>query len=101
MSRRADYFGHEISMFDGLAALHDPHNRRLCLEVPVRSHTFVNNLIFFLRLLQLDLVDLDPYLLISEICVVFEHIILVDFRTSRSLRQYSVLRTCERLEGSF
>ena len=46
-------------MRDLLPALHNTHDSGLCLEIPIRSDSFVGLLVFCLRFFGLYLVDLD------------------------------------------
>ena len=56
-------------MPDGLSALHDAHDRRLCLEVAVLCHAHVRFFVFFFGFFELDLVDLDAVFGVGEVGV--------------------------------
>ena len=66
-----------------LTTLHDPYDRRLCLIVAVGSYALVRLLILLLRLLKLDLIDLDAQLRVLKIHVEREVISRVDFSAFR------------------
>lgn len=87
-------------VFDGLAALHDSHNGRLCLEVPVCRDSLVRRLVLLLSLLQLNLVDFYAHLRVRESWVIGEGIGRVDILPLGVLRQDPVLSTRKRLQGS-
>lgn len=87
-------------MADRLPALHDAHNGGLGLEVAIGCDSLVRDLGFFFRLLQLDLVDLDPLLLVGEPSVVLESVRLVDLFALGVLEENSVLGAREGLKGS-
>lgn len=53
-------------MRDRLLLLHDPHHGRLGLVRAVRRHALVRFLVLLLRLLGLDLVDLDAVFGVGE-----------------------------------
>lgn len=85
--------GNQRRVFDRLATLHDPHNGRLGLEMPVCRDPLVRRLVLLLRLLQLDLVDLDAHLGVCESWIVREGVCRVDILALRVLRQDPVLGT--------
>jgi hypothetical protein len=70
---------------DQLSTLHDPNDCRLGLEFPVRRNSLMRRLVFLLRLLELDLVDLNPYLLVVEAGVKLKRVVVVDLLTLWSL----------------
>lgn len=74
MTSGLNHLCNELGMLDGLATLHDAHNRRLSLVVPVGRNTFVGRLVLLLGLFQLDLVDLDAHLGIGEAGIVGEDV---------------------------
>ncbi len=84
-------------MSDGLPALHDAHNGRLRLVMPVRGNTLVRFLVLFFGLFELDLVDLDPVLGVREAVVDGEPIVFADISPFRCFTEYSVFGTCEGL----
>lgn len=86
-----DHLGNQLRVLDCLAALHDPHDGRLCLEVPVRGHPLVRCLVLLFGLLELDLVDLDAHLRIGEPGIVGECVCRVDILAFGILRQYFIL----------
>lgn len=49
-----------------LPPLHDPHDRGLRLEIPVRGHALVRLLVLGFGLLGLDLVDFDAVFGVRE-----------------------------------
>ena len=49
-----------------LPALHDAHDRRLSLEVPICCDPFMSFFVLFLSLLELDSVDLDTVFRVAE-----------------------------------
>jgi len=53
-------------MTNALPLLHDPHNRRLRLKLPVRRHAHMRLFILLFRLFQLDRVDLDAVFGVAE-----------------------------------
>lgn len=57
-----------------LATLHDSNNRRLRFQMSICSDTFVRLFVFFFRLFELDLVDLDPHLDVREVLVIAEDV---------------------------
>ena len=67
--RRLDNLAHQLLMTDRLPRLHNPHNRRLGLEVAVLGDPHVRLLVFFFGFFELDLVDLHPVLRVREVRV--------------------------------
>lgn len=101
VASRLDHLRNQLGVLNGLAALHDAHNGRLRLKVPVCGYSLVRRLVLLLGLFQLDLVDLDAELGVGEPAVVREFIRRVDILALWVLGQDPILGTCERLEGSF
>lgn len=95
MTSGLDHLRNEFGMLDGLAALHDAHNRRLGLIVSVGRDSFVGCLVLLLGLLQLDLVDLDAHLGIGEASIVGEDIGCFYLLTLRCFRQDTVFGASE------
>jgi hypothetical protein len=56
-------------MTDRLLALHNAHNRSLSLKISIGLHAFVRFFVFFPRLLELYLIDLNAVFLVCERCV--------------------------------
>ena len=88
-------------MRDRLARLHNAHDGRLRLILPVRRDALVRLLILLGRLLQLDGVDLDAVPLVVEVEVHGECIRVVDVAAFRVFGQGAEFRACERLQGAF
>lgn len=92
--RRRDDLCHQFGVSDSLSALHNPHNGRLRLVMPVRGNTLVRFLIFLFGLFELDLVDLDPVLGVREAVVDGESIVLANTSAFRRFTEDSVFGTC-------
>ena len=56
----------QFHMFDSLSRLHNPDDGRLSLILSVLNHAFVCFFVFFLRFLELDLVDFDAEFVVME-----------------------------------
>jgi hypothetical protein len=67
--RGLDNLTHQFRMPNRLATLHDPHNRRLGLEIPVFGNTHVSFFVFFFGFFELDLVDFDAVFGVREVGV--------------------------------
>jgi hypothetical protein len=67
--RSLDDFSNKFLMGDQLATLEDANDGGLALEVAVLGNADVSLLVLFLRLLELDLVDLDAVLGMFEVRV--------------------------------
>lgn len=87
-------------MLNLLLAFHDPHDRRLRLVLPVRRHPLVRLLVLLLRLLELDLVDLDAILRVTEAQVHHELVARVDIFAARGFGEEAVLGAGEGLKGT-
>lgn len=98
MTSGLNHLRNELGMRDGLAALHDAHNRRLCLIVSVGRDSFVSRFVLLLGLLQLDLVNFDAHLGVGEARIVREHVGRFDFLALGRLRQDAVFGACQRLQ---
>lgn len=81
-------------MRNGLAAFHDPYDRSLCLKVSVCGNTLVCRLVLLFGFLQLDLVDLDPHLLVLKLGIVRKHVSLVDLFAFGLFKENAVFSTC-------
>lgn len=99
--RRFEDLCNQLRMCDGLAALHDAHDGRLCLVVAICGDSFVRRLVLFLGLLELDLVDFYAHLWVGEGRVIGECVGVIYVSTFWFLGEDSVLGACEGLEGSF
>lgn len=88
--RRRNNLRHQQRMGNLLATLHDPHNRRLRLELAVLLDAFVRLFVLFLGLFQLDLVDLDAHLGVGEGSVVAEFVGRRHFAAFRVFGQHAV-----------
>lgn len=98
--RLLNHLRNEIRMRDRLSTLHNPHNRRLSLVLSVLMHPLMRLLIFFLRFLQLDLIDLDPVLGICESEVRGKGVVVIDLPSFGMFCKHTELGTGERLQGS-
>lgn len=96
-----DHLGHQFGVRDGLATLHDPDDRGLRLVVPIGSHALVRCLVLLLRLLQLDLIDLDPHLWVGKPGIVRKFVRRVDVPALWLLAEDSVLGAGQRLKCPF
>jgi hypothetical protein len=72
--RRLDNLTDKLRMTNSLPALHNPHNRRLSLEIAIFGHTHVRLFVFFFGFLELDLVDLDAVFGVCEVGVESESV---------------------------
>lgn len=81
-------------MRNRLATLHDTHNCRLRLVVPIRRDSFVGRLVFLLGFFELDLVDFDAHLGVLESAVVRELVRVIDVFAFGLLGEYSILGAC-------
>jgi hypothetical protein len=90
----------ELGVADGLAALHDAHDRGLCLEVAIGGDSFVRGLRFLFCFFQLDLVDLNALLLVLEVGVVREFVGCIHVPAARGFDENPVFPAGEGLEGS-
>ena len=96
-----DHFHHQLLVSDGLAALHNPHNRCLRLVFPIRLHPLVSRLVLLFRLLELDLVDLDTHLGVREFDVERKCVTVADFLALWILGYDTVLCAGEGLQSAF
>lgn len=87
-------------MRNSLVALHDTDNGGLGLEASVLCNLLVGLLILFFGFLELNLVDFDAHLLVTEARVVGEHVGVFNLFTLGLLDKYLILGACERLKGS-
>ena len=85
-------------MADGLSALHYAHDRSLGFEMAIGGNALVCGLSFLLGFLQLDLINLDPFLFIGESGIVAEGVGFVHFFALGGLGEDAVLGACERLQ---
>lgn len=83
---------HQNGMRNRLAALHDPDNRRLGLELSICSHALVRFLVLGFGLAGLDLVDLDAEFGVREGGVGGEGIGCVDVFAFGGLGEDTVVR---------
>ena len=97
---RLDRLGDQLLMPDRLAALHDAHNGRLSLVLPVRRHPLVRLLVLFLGLLELDRVDLDSVFRVLEPQVHAECVRVIDVPAAWVLGQWAEFGAREGLEGA-
>ena len=88
-------------MPDCLAALHDPHDRRLRFEIPVFGDADVRFFVFFFGLAELDLVDLDAVFGVREGVVEGEGVGVVDVFAFWVFGERTEFGTGEGLEGAF
>src|ERR1700722_765019 len=93
--RLLNHLRNEIRMRDRLSTLHNPHNRRLSLVLSVLMHPLMRLLIFFLRFLQLDLIDLDPILGICESEVYGKGVVVIDLPSFGMFCKHTELGTGE------
>jgi hypothetical protein len=89
---------YEFDMSDSASTLHDANNRGLGLKLPIHLHRLVCLLVFLLRLLQLDLVDLDSELRRREPCVDLELVRLFDLAALGRFHQDAHFTARQRLQ---
>ena len=92
--RGRDDLGDKLGMSDGLSSLHDANNGGLRLKVTICGNTLVGLFVFFLGLLCLDLVNLDPVFWIGKTEVDCESIAVVDIFAFWDFRQHSIFGAC-------
>ena len=98
--RETDRLGHQLWRRDGLAALHDAHDRRLRFVLPVAADVLVRGRVLFFRLPELDLVDLDAVLGVGEADVDREAVRRGHFAPLGFLLEDLVSGAGQRLEGA-
>ena len=77
-----DNFRHQLLVRDQLATLEDSHNGGLAFKVAVFCNADMSLLVFFLRLLQLHLIDLDTVFSMLKVQIYREGVCLVDVSSS-------------------
>ena len=88
-------------MRNGLPRLHDSHNRRLSLELPILRCPLMRGAIFFFRFLGLNLVNLDAVFRVGEFEVESERVGVGDVFGAGVFAEDLVFGTGEGLEGAF
>lgn len=91
---RLDHLHNQLRMRNGLATLHDTHNRRLRFVVSVCRHSLVGRLVFFLGFFELNLVDFDAHLGVLKGAVVGKFVGVVDIFAFGFLGEHSILGAC-------
>lgn len=97
-ARRLDHLCDQFSVRDLFAALHDPHDGRLRLKMSVGCHPLVRLLVLLLRLLKLNLIDLDPELRVRKARIEREFIRRSDVSSLWLLAEHPIFGTCQRLK---
>lgn len=99
MTRGFDHLCNELSVLNRLSTLHDAHDRCLGFIVSICSHSLMSGLVLFLGLFQLNLIDLDAHLCITESGVVREDVSRLNFLALGRLRQNAVFGAREGLQS--
>ena len=87
-------------MANGLAALHDAHNRRLTFKVAVLRHPLVGLLVLLLGFFELNLIDPDTIPWMFESQVDSKGIGRVNLLAQRMFGDGSQLCASQRLQGA-
>lgn len=87
-------------MTDMFPLLHDPHNGRLRLKLPVGRDTDMRFFVLLLCLFELDRVDLDTIFGVSEGCIEGEGICRANVTTLGVFGERSKFGAGKRLERS-
>jgi len=100
-NRRLNNLTHKLRVPNRLPALHDAHDRRLRLEVPVFCDAHVRFFVFFFGLFELDLVDLDAVFGVREVWVEGEGVGRGDVFAFGVFGEGTEFGAGEGLEGAF
>ena len=94
----ANNLAHQLRVSDGFSTFHDPHNCRLRFKGAVSGNSLMGLLILLLRLLGLDLVDLDAVLGMLEHVVHAKGVTRAHLLPFGTLGQDAVSGTRKRLQ---